>query len=276
MLISAAPVAIPVTTANPPTEAVASEAARKLPIPKAAPAADNPNTRNTTENHEQTKNPLDFNRALEEKSSQGGSEQKQDSSDDSSKDSSKDSRQQQEERVKQRNEQAQQLQSDKVINQLKSRDREVRAHETAHASAGGTLAGAPQLDFTTGPDGKRYAVSGEVSIDTSKVSGNAQATIDKMRQVRNAALAPANPSSQDLKVAAIASQVASQAQVELNVERNQETQTDKEDKDTSKYGGIRFANPVTAKRSSLELSQKIADSGALDDYQEKPFLSQIA
>ena len=163
-----------------------------------------------------------------------------------------------------------------MINQLKSRDREVRAHETAHASAGGTLAGAPQLDFTTGPDGKRYAVSGEVSIDTSKVSGNAQATIDKMRQVRNAALAPANPSSQDLKVAAIASQVASQAQVELNVERNQETQTNKEDKDTSKYGGIRFANPVTAKRSSLELSQKIADSGALDDYQEKPFLSQIA
>ena len=66
MLISAAPVAIPVTTANPPTEAVASEAARKVPIPKAAPAADNPNTRNTTENHEQTKNPLDFNRALEE------------------------------------------------------------------------------------------------------------------------------------------------------------------------------------------------------------------
>jgi hypothetical protein len=268
MLISAAPVAIPVTTANPPTEAVASEAARKVQVTKPTPSTENPNTRNSTENHEQTKNLLDFDRALQEKSSQGESEQKQESSEDS--------KQQQEAQAKQAQEQAQQLKDDKLVNQLQSIDREVRAHETAHASAGGTLAGAPQLDFTTGPDGKRYAVSGEVSIDTSKVSGNSQATIDKMRQVRNAALAPANPSSQDLKVAAIASQVASQAQVELNVERNQEAQLEKEGDESSKYGGIRFTNPVAAKRSSLQLNQKIIESGALDDYQEKPFLSQIA
>jgi len=98
-----------------------------------------------------------------------------------------------------------------------------------------------------------------------------------MRQVRNAALAPANPSSQDLKVAAIASQVASQAQIELNVERNQQRQLEKNEQEgKTDYREIRFANPVSAKRTSLQLNQKIVDSGALDDYQEKPLLSQIA
>ena len=164
MLISAAPVAIPVTTANPPTESVASEAARKVQVTKPTPS-ENPNTRNSTENHEQTKNQLDFNRVLEGKNGQEDANQKQKSSDDS--------KQQQETLANAPQEQVQQQQDNKVINQLRSRDREVRAHETAHASAGGTLAGAPQLEFTTGPDGKRYAVAGEVSIDTSKVSGKA-------------------------------------------------------------------------------------------------------
>jgi len=269
MLISAAPVAIPVTTANPPTELVASEAAQKIPVPKSTSTAENPNTRNSTENQEQPRNQLDFNRVSQDETAQKDNQNQQQKS-------TEDPKQQQAAKEQATKEQAQQLQEDKVVNQLRSRDREVRSHETAHASAGGTLAGAPQLSFTTGPDGKRYADSGEVSIDTSRVSGNPDATINKMRQVRNAALAPANPSAQDLKVAAIASQVAGQAQVELNLERNQEVQPEEEtDEKQSKYN-INFANPVSAKRSSLQLNQKIIDSGALDDYQEKPLLSQIA
>jgi len=106
--------------------------------------------------------------------------------------------------------------SDKVeISKLAARDREVRAHEAAHKAAGGQLTGPAQFDYEQGPDNKRYAVSGEVSIDTSEVDGNPQATLQKANQIKAAALAPANPSSQDRIVAAQASVMAAEAQAAL-------------------------------------------------------------
>lgn len=92
------------------------------------------------------------------------------------------------------------------VQTLKQRDREVRTHEMAHAAAAGGLAiGGPSYQYTTGPDGKRYATSGEVQIDTSVVKGDPDATVRKMQRVRAAALAPARPSAQDRRVAADAS-----------------------------------------------------------------------
>ncbi|MEL7393699.1 MAG: putative metalloprotease CJM1_0395 family protein, partial [Pseudomonadota bacterium] len=38
------------------------------------------------------------------------------------------------------------------VDELKARDREVRAHEQAHAAVGGQYAGAPSYTFQTGPD----------------------------------------------------------------------------------------------------------------------------
>ncbi len=90
----------------------------------------------------------------------------------------------------------------KEVGRLKARDAEVRAHEQAHASAGGSHAGSPSYEFKTGPDGRRYAVGGEVSIDTSEIPGDAKASIQKLEQVARAANAPAEPSGQDRKVAA--------------------------------------------------------------------------
>ena len=51
-----------------------------------------------------------------------------------------------------------------VIAELKSTDREVRAHEQAHAIAGGQHAGAPSYEYQRGPDGRQYAVGGEVPM----------------------------------------------------------------------------------------------------------------
>jgi hypothetical protein len=48
-----------------------------------------------------------------------------------------------------------------LVHELGARDREVRAHEAAHAAAGGALAGVPHYDYVTGPDGRRYAAGGE-------------------------------------------------------------------------------------------------------------------
>ncbi|HBT56765.1 MAG TPA: catalase, partial [Pseudomonas sp.] len=101
------------------------------------------------------------------------------------------------------------------IRELAARDREVRAHEQAHMAVGGQYAGSMSLSYERGPDGRLYAVGGEVSIDTAPVPGDPQATIDKMEQVRRAALAPAEPSSQDRAVAAQAAQLIAQARAEI-------------------------------------------------------------
>lgn len=108
------------------------------------------------------------------------------------------------------------LETAQAVSELQSVDAEVRAHEAAHAAAGGShITGGVSYTYHTGPDGKRYAVGGEVGIDVSPVPGNPQATISKMMMVRAAALAPANPSPQDLAVASAAAQTEAAARAEL-------------------------------------------------------------
>ena len=89
-----------------------------------------------------------------------------------------------------------------VVRELETRDREVRAHEQAHAAAGAGIAGAPSYSYQTGPDGRRYAVGGEVPIHVRTGSDDPQVAIQQYEQVVRAALAPANPSSHDRGVAA--------------------------------------------------------------------------
>ena len=108
------------------------------------------------------------------------------------------------------------------VSELKERDTEVRAHEAAHAATGGSFAGSPSFEFQVGPDGKRYAIGGEVQIDTSPIDGNPSATIDKLRQVQAAALAPAEPSGQDKKVAQQAAAAQRDAEAALAAERRAE------------------------------------------------------
>lgn len=104
------------------------------------------------------------------------------------------------------------------VDRLKARDEEVRIHEQAHASTGGQYAGSPSYSYEQGPDGKRYITDGEVSIDVSPIANDPQATIDKMRQVYRAALAPAEPSSADRSVANEAQQQMSEATADLSKE----------------------------------------------------------
>lgn len=109
------------------------------------------------------------------------------------------------------------------IKDLEARDKEVRAHEQAHASVGGQYAGSPSYEYQVGPNGRQYAVSGEVSIDISKES-SPEDTIRKMQQVKSAALAPTDPSPQDLRVASEATQRASEARREISQESAQRAQ----------------------------------------------------
>lgn len=105
-----------------------------------------------------------------------------------------------------------------MLTDLKARDREVRAHENAHRAAGGNLVRGGSYDYQQGPDGKRYAVGGDVQIDTTPVPDDPRATADKMAQVIRAALAPAEPSPTDLAVAAQATAERNRAQAEAQAE----------------------------------------------------------
>lgn len=109
----------------------------------------------------------------------------------------------------------------KQVKELQARDREVRAHEQAHARVGGAYAGAPSYSFQQGPDKQRYAIGGEVQIDTS-AERTPEATARKMQIVIRAALAPAEPSSQDLRVAQQARASLQEAQAEMRAQAAEE------------------------------------------------------
>jgi hypothetical protein len=107
---------------------------------------------------------------------------------------------------------------EKIVSELRSRDAEVRSHESAHMAAGGGLTSGMSLSYQVGPDGKRYAVGGEVSIDASP--GNTpEETVLKAQRIRAAALAPAEPSAQDRSVAARAGQMETDARGKLRLQR---------------------------------------------------------
>jgi hypothetical protein len=106
------------------------------------------------------------------------------------------------------------------LQSLQRSDRQVRAHEMAHVAAGGSLVrSGASFSYAIGPDGQRYAVAGEVAIDTSP-GRSPEETLDKAAQIRAAALAPADPSPQDRQVAALATRMAMQASLELALRRD--------------------------------------------------------
>lgn len=119
-----------------------------------------------------------------------------------------------------------------VVAELQARDREVRAHEQAHASVGGALAGSPSYEYESGPDGRRYAVAGEVPIELRE-GRTPEETLRNAQTVRRAALAPAEPSPQDRSVAAAASQMEARARSEINEERAEEATEGGESGDTA-------------------------------------------
>jgi hypothetical protein len=102
-----------------------------------------------------------------------------------------------------------------AVQELRSIDSNVRVHEQAHQSAGGRYAGAPCYSYTNGPDNKQYATAGEVSIDMSPVPNQPRQTVEKMKIVQRAAMAPADPSGQDRAVYARAVQLEQQARTQL-------------------------------------------------------------
>jgi hypothetical protein len=105
------------------------------------------------------------------------------------------------------------------VAQLKSTDQQVRSHEAAHLAAAGSLAsGGAQFTYEAGPDGARYAVAGEVNISVSE-GRTPEETLQRAEQIRRAPLAPADPSAQDLSVAAMAAEMEAKARQQIASEQ---------------------------------------------------------
>lgn len=135
-----------------------------------------------------------------------------------------------------------------TLQELQSRDREVRTHEQAHLAAAGQYArGGASFVYQRGPDGKVYAVGGEVSIDLSSES-SPQATVAKMQTVMRAALAPAQPSATDRQVASQAAARLNQAQQQIQQQQMEESgsrteKTDNPETETSENESISSSAP---------------------------------
>ena len=92
---------------------------------------------------------------------------------------------------------------------MKKNYREIYAHESAHKSAGGSLAGSIVIEKNS--DG--IPVGGHVNIKMPALNPeNPQKTIDDANTVIRSAMAPSDPSGQDYKVASKAQSLKMQAQ----------------------------------------------------------------
>ncbi len=110
------------------------------------------------------------------------------------------------------------IRAEQTIRDMQLVDAEVRAHEQAHVAAGGSLvSGATQYSYVTGPDGQRYAQSGEVTIRVPEGSSPKE-TIQIAEKAHRAASAPAKPSSQDQMTAAKATSRIREAQAQIRQE----------------------------------------------------------
>lgn len=94
-------------------------------------------------------------------------------------------------------------------NLIRKNYNEIYTHEAAHKRAGGSLAGPIVIEYNS----EGIPVGGHVSIKMPKLNqSNPQQTIDEADIVIKSALAPSDPSSQDLKVASQAKSLKHKAQ----------------------------------------------------------------
>jgi hypothetical protein len=106
------------------------------------------------------------------------------------------------------------------IAELAKRDREVRPHEARHLAAAGRMASGVQYTYETGPDGKLYAIGGQVQISITP-GATPEERLARARQLHLAAEALADPSGQDVVVAAQASQMEVQAWQQIDQRASQ-------------------------------------------------------
>jgi hypothetical protein len=172
-----------------------------------------------------------------------------------------------------------QIEESGIVGELKQTEREVVAHEAAHRAVGGRFAGPVSYTYTEGPDGKKYITGGEVPINVP-ATDDPEETARNMEQVARAALAPADPSGQDLSVAAQAAAAAAQARQQIasrgGENRDGENSADDAGQKTdaafphegaaSVRADIRFERIQSGEEAQIEQEATIAADEVMDAY----------
>ena len=154
------------------------------------------------------------------------------------------------------------LEEQRIVTELQAADTNVRAHEAAHMAAGGGLTSPASYTYERGPDNKMYAVAGEVGISTGE--GNTpQESLNKAQTIRRAALAPADPSPQDLKVAAQAASMEMSARAQIMQEKMaQNSQNQNNSGDGSTENSTRNSAENSAENSNVNSTENYAENSA--------------
>ena len=156
--------------------------------------------------------------------------------------------------------------------ELAQRDREVRAHEQAHAALGGQYTSAPSYTYQRGPDGRLYAVAGEVKIDTSPIPNDPEATLEKAELIQRAALGVAEPSPADRAAAADARAMAAEARAEILQREEAIRAEEAEDVSTEEEESDEDDSPTAGERlQELREQQQARTAGAseaLEDFND--------
>ena len=159
-----------------------------------------------------------------------------------------------------------------MIEDLRQRDAEVRRHEQSHTMAAGAHAlGSAKYTYQVGPDGKRYAVGGEVQVDMSEVPDDPEATLRKAQQLQAAALAPSDPSGADRSVAMAAARMAAEARSEImekqsearTVKRGSAPKDEKSKETTKKAQSGASAVPVDSAAASVPAHSAVPAEAAI-------------
>ena len=177
------------------------------------------------------------------------------------------------------------LEEQRIVTELQAADTNVRAHEAAHMAAGGGLTSPASYTYERGPDNKMYAVAGEVGISTGE--GNTpQESLNKAQTIRRAALAPADPSPQDLKVAAQAASMEMSARAEIlqekmaqnsqNTNNSNETSAGNSNVNSTENSNVNSAENSTENSRIPSINQPSSTGGYYAAISDPAISSQIA
>ncbi|MDO6592849.1 putative metalloprotease CJM1_0395 family protein [Neptuniibacter sp. 1_MG-2023] len=159
-----------------------------------------------------------------------------------------------------------------ISRELAERDREVKAHEQTHASIGGVYASAPSYTYERGPDGRMYAVEGEVKIDTSPIPNDPEATLEKAEVIQRAALSVSEPSSADRAAAADARAMAIDARMEILQQEREAEVARTEQRSEANEGNsedTKSAGDVLRELRDESLARSESSAEVLSDYNDR-------
>lgn len=77
---------------------------------------------------------------------------------------------------------------------------QIQQHVESHLSVTTLYSSGPNYQYRVSPDGKRVIVSGDVSFDVSPSSNSPHETLHKAEIIKQAALAPNDPTPEDRRV----------------------------------------------------------------------------